>query len=220
MLLHIVSVFLGPGDSGGNLLGVFTDAAGTAPERRQEIAADLGYAETVFLTDRAAGALHIHTAATELPLAGHPLVGTAWLLGELGTPVDVLRPPAGAVPTWREGGLTWFRADPATAPPFQLERAASPDAVDAHPGSDTDWLDVWAFADEAAGRVRSRVFAPEGGSVIEDEATGSAAMVLTAVLGRDLDIRQGVGSQILTRPVDGGMVEIGGRCRLTDTREY
>lgn len=220
MLLHIVSVFLGPGDSGGNLLGVFTDAAGIAPERRQEIAADLGYAETVFVTDRATGALRIHTAAVELPLAGHPLVGTAWLLGELGTPLDVLRPAAGEVPTWREGDLTWFRADPVTAPPFQLERAASPAAVDAHPGSETDWLDVWAWSDEAAGRVRSRVFAPEGGTVIEDEATGSAAMVLTAVLGRDLDIRQGAGSQIRTRHAADGLVEVGGRCRLVDTREY
>src|SRR5439155_3020402 len=99
------------------------------------------------------------TPAAELPLAGHPLVGTSWLLREEAMPADVLRPPAGEVPTWRDGDLTWIRADPAFAPPFEREQLAAPEAVDAHPGAARadQVLEVWAWEDEDAGRVRARV---------------------------------------------------------------
>ena len=80
------------------------DGAAVPPAARQAVAAELGFSETVFVDDAATGELRIHTPTVELPLAGHPLVGTAWLLAETGTPVDTLRPPAGDVPTWREGG--------------------------------------------------------------------------------------------------------------------
>jgi predicted PhzF superfamily epimerase YddE/YHI9 len=45
----------------------------------------------------------------------------------------------------------------------------------------------------------------------EDEATGSAALPLSAELGREIEVRQGKGSVIWARPIDDGMVEIGGR---------
>lgn len=218
MKLHVVSVFLGP-DGGSNLLGVFL-GAGWDTARRQRVAADLGYSETVFVPDPTSGRLHIHTPATELPLAGHPLVGTGWLLAELGTPVDTLRPPAADVPTWSADGLQWIRADPADAPEFDIRQLGSPTEVEAYPppGSGPD-REVWAWADEAAGRVRARVF-PTAMGIVEDEATGSAAFRLTALLGRSLDIRQGTGSQIRTRLLDTGLVEVGGHCRLVETREY
>jgi len=218
--LHVVSVFLGPDETGGNPLGVFVEAGDTAPERRQEIAADLGYSETVFVTG-ADATLAIHTPTRELPLAGHPLVGTAWLLRGLGRPTDTLRPPAGPVPTWAAGDTTWIRADPADAPDFTLRRLATPAEVDAYAATDggENTLDIWSWLDEDAGRVRCRVF-PRDMGIVEDEATGAAALRLTAALGRPLDIRQGVGSQILSSPTAEGLVEIGGRCRLLDTREY
>ena len=87
--LHTLRVFLGPGGEGGNPLGVFLDGGAIAPADRQAVAAALGFSETVFVDDRATGELRIFTPAVELPLAGHPLVGTSWLLG-----VDMLRPPA------------------------------------------------------------------------------------------------------------------------------
>src|SRR5690625_4588719 len=58
--------------TGGNALGVFRDVPGLPERTRQEVAADLGFAETVFVEDLATGQLHIHTPTTELPLAGHP----------------------------------------------------------------------------------------------------------------------------------------------------
>ena len=51
---------------------------------------------------------------------------------------------------------------------------------------------VWAWDDESAGRVRARFFPTDLG-IAEDEATGAAAVLLGAALGRDLTIRQGVG---------------------------
>ncbi|MFI0219039.1 hypothetical protein [Streptomyces lydicus] len=49
--------------------------------------------------------------------------------------------------------------------------------------------------------------------IVEDEATGAAAVLLAHELGRPLDILQGAGSQLLTRPYPDGTVEVGGRVR-------
>ena len=62
------------------------------------MAAELGLSETVFVDDARQGVLRIFTPATELEFAGHPTVGSAWLLAREGEPVEVLRPPAGEVP--------------------------------------------------------------------------------------------------------------------------
>ncbi|HEY4453072.1 MAG TPA: PhzF family phenazine biosynthesis protein [Pseudonocardiaceae bacterium] len=218
--LNVVKVFLGPGGTGGNPLGVFTDAADVPAARRQEIAADLGFSETVFVADPVTARLWIHTPAVELPLAGHPLVGTSWLLAEEGRPVDVLRPPAGEVATWHADGRTWISADPDLAPHFDLTQLASVAEVDAHPGAGPGaHLQVWAWEDESAGRVRVRVF-PTSMGVAEDEATGSAAMRLGQELGRPLIIRQGVGSEIVVRPRPDGTMEVGGRVESVETRDY
>ncbi|TQN31198.1 PhzF family phenazine biosynthesis protein [Haloactinospora alba] len=216
--LRVVTVFLGPGDTGGNLLGVLTEASGLDQRRRQTIAADLGYAETVFLEDAASGALRIHTPEEELPLAGHPLVGTSWLLGDR-CPSE-LNPPAGPVPTWNEGAITWIRADPASAPSYDIRQLPTPDDVDAvADGVSESKLHVWAWEDEEAGQVRARVF-PVVGGTREDEATGSAALRLGALLGRPLAVRQGTGSRIDLRPGPDGLVDVGGRCALVETRDH
>lgn len=218
--LHVVTVFVGPDGRGGNPLGVFLDAADLTAEQRQEIATDLGYSETVFVTDVARGELRINTPAMELPLAGHPLVGTSWLLAREGKGVDVLRPPAGEVPTWVEDGRTWIRARPEWAPEFDTRQLASPAEVEDHPGAGPDeHLHVWAWVDEPSGIVRVRVF-PTMMGITEDEATGAAAIRLGAQLGVPLTIRQGKASEIITRPGPDGTVEIGGRVDPIETRQY
>jgi predicted PhzF superfamily epimerase YddE/YHI9 len=218
--LNVVKVFVGPDGTGGNPLGVFTDAADVPAARRQEVAAELGYSETVFVADAERGTLRIHTPAVELPLAGHPLVGTAWLLAEQGRPVDVLRPPAGEVTTWQAEGRTWIRSDPNLAPHFDLTPLERVAEVDAHPGAGPGaHLQVWAWEDEPAGKVRVRVF-PTSMGVAEDEATGSAAMRLGQVLGRPLVIRQGIGSEIVVRPGPDGTIEVGGRVEPMPRRTY
>ena len=211
---HLLRVFLGPDGAGGNPLGVVLDAGAMPAGERQAVAAELGYSETVFVEDRATGALRIHTPTVELQLAGHPLVGTAWLLAHAGTPVATLRPPPGAVPTWSDGELTWIRGRPEWGPPYDTPRLASPAAVDALevPGGEA-LLAAWAWEDEDAGRLRARVF-PNRIGIEEDEATGAAALQLGALLGRDLVIRQGVGSELNVRPGEDGTGAVGGRVAL------
>ena len=53
----------------------------------------------------------------------------------------------------------------------------------------------------------------------EDEATGAAAVRMGGLLARDLDIRQGVGSQLLVHQGPDGTVEVGGRVELVATRD-
>ena len=67
--------------------------------------------------------------------------------------------------------------------------------------------------------IRKRVFVTEAG-IAEDEATGAAAMLQVAQLGREIEIHQGQGSIIYGRPLDDGRVEISGRVVLDETREY
>ena len=219
--LHILKVFVGENGAGGNPLGVFLEGREVPEEDRQRIAADLGFSETVFVEDSPRGELRIFTPATELPFAGHPLVGTAWLLAQEGPGLSVLRPPAGEVPTRTEGDLTFISGRPEWAPPFEHFELGSPAEVETleGPPDGHDLAGVWAWQDREAGVVRARVFAPRVG-VVEDEATGSHAVGLAAWLGRRITIRQGHGSLILAEPQPDGSVEIGGRTELVETRDY
>lgn len=219
--LHVLRVFVGPDGRGGNPLGVFLDGPAVPAPLRQAVAAELGFSETVFVED-AAGRVRIHTPTVELPFAGHPLVGTSWLLAAVGRPTDVLRPPAGEVATWRDGaGRHWVRGRAEWAPAMTLRRYDDPAAVDALIGAPDGlgFVDAWAWADEAAGEVRCRVFAPAVG-VAEDEATGAAAVRLVTALARPLAISQGVGSLLLARPGPGGSAEVGGASVLVETRDH
>jgi predicted PhzF superfamily epimerase YddE/YHI9 len=219
--LHLLRVFCGEEGAGGNPLAVFLDGSEVPPERRQHVAADLGLSETVFVDDPERGDIRIFSPSVEMDFAGHPTVGTAWLLAEHGMPVEALRPPVGEVAVRYEDPLSFVAGRPEWPPQFELDEVGSAEAVDALDGPPTgrDMVGAWAWVDEAAGIVRARVF-PVRLGIAEDEATGSAAVQLAALLGRAIDIRQGRGSRILARPAEGGYVEIGGRSVLDEVREY
>jgi trans-2,3-dihydro-3-hydroxyanthranilate isomerase len=73
---------------GGNPLAVVTDARGLDEAAMQAIAREFNYSETTFVTapaDRTATArVRIFTPGGELPFAGHPTVGTAFVLSSIG----------------------------------------------------------------------------------------------------------------------------------------
>jgi predicted PhzF superfamily epimerase YddE/YHI9 len=222
--VHVLSVFVTADGAYGNPLGVVLDGVDVASADRQRIAAELAYSETVFvdtsLDDAAATiCIDIYTPTQRLPFAGHPTVGTAWLLAQVGQPVAALRTQAGDVATWGDGEMRWVRARPEWAPDFTLHRHPSPDDVLALDGAPAgvDALYAWAWADEGIGAVRARMFGP-GVGVAEDEATGAAAIRLTAHVGRPLTILQGRGSVLHTRLGPHGTVELGGRVMLTEVR--
>ena len=72
----------------GNPLAVITDGDGLSTDTMQDIAREMNLSETVFVQkptdDRALARLRIFTTKEELKLAGHPVVGTWFLLAELG----------------------------------------------------------------------------------------------------------------------------------------
>jgi predicted PhzF superfamily epimerase YddE/YHI9 len=223
-MLHVLRVFMGPGGSGGNPLGVFVEGAGIAPERRQAVAHDLGFSETVFVDsiDDGSAAVRIHTPEVELPFAGHPTLGTAWLLRNIGEDVSAIRCVSGDVAAWQDGELAWIGARPEWVHGIpEPDRLASPAAVDSvvPPQMGEPGHYVWAWEDEATGRVRARFFPTDLG-IAEDEATGAAAVLLGAALARDLTIRQGVGSEINVRPHGDGSIDVGGRVELIEHRAH
>jgi trans-2,3-dihydro-3-hydroxyanthranilate isomerase len=71
----------------GNQLAVFTDAGALSTEQMQAIAKEMNYSETTFVIRRSfeeekekGHRVRIFTVNEELPFAGHPTLGTAWVL--------------------------------------------------------------------------------------------------------------------------------------------
>jgi len=83
--LHIVDVFAERRYS-GNQLAVVLEQEALSGAQRQSIAQEMNFSETTFVTTRpeAGGAYRvaIFTPAEELPFAGHPTLGTAWVIRE------------------------------------------------------------------------------------------------------------------------------------------
>lgn len=220
----MLRVFCGPGGGYGNELGVVREGS-VLPDRedRQAFAARLGFSETVFVDDPERGVIDIYTPTLRLPFASYSCVGAAWLLD-----VPELVTEAGVAGARLDGEFSWIEALPEWAPPRTFRQYASSAEIDdlevPPPGERSEmgvppdgvWggIYAWAWEDEAAGRIRARAFPGRDDGIDEDEATGAAALQLTARLGRALNIVQGTGSQILTAPQPHGWVEVGGRVFL------
>ena len=73
----------------GNQLAVVLDADGLDASTMQSIAREFNFSETTFVTapndQRHTARVRIFTPGRELPFAGHPTVGTAFVLASLGT---------------------------------------------------------------------------------------------------------------------------------------
>src|ERR1700693_5288017 len=140
--VRVLRVFTDDAGKRGNSLGVVQDAGGISQARRRAIASKLGYSETVFVEDGAR--IQIFTPATELRFAGHPLVGSAWLLR---TPL--LHPPAGAVRTRVEGNRALIIASAEWSPEFERRQLKTPAAVDALSPPARGNIQAWAWQDES-----------------------------------------------------------------------
>lgn len=87
----------------GNQLGVFPDGRGLGDELMIKATREMNFSETVFFLppDEAAADAHVRifTPGGEIPFAGHPTLGSAWVLGEaLGKETVALQTGVGLVP--------------------------------------------------------------------------------------------------------------------------
>ncbi len=88
----------------GNQVAVFADGSGLSAEVMQRAAREMNLSETVFVLEpddvaAADARVRIFTPATELPFAGHPVLGTAFVLGEeRGSSLIRLQTGVGVIP--------------------------------------------------------------------------------------------------------------------------
>ena len=205
---YVLRVFTRDG-SGGNSLGVVTDILGLDEAKMQSIATDLGFSETIFLSwfEGTMPKARIFTPSTEIPFAGHPLVGAAWVLISLG-PIDpgAIECATGPIRIRQSDGLTWIEgagdqpvrslsadlapelvavdiAEVLMPIPYLIVQVGTPDEVEkVTPSLAAGLGEVYVWAWEREGQaVRARFFAPDLG-ITEDPATGSAAFALAARL--------------------------------------
>ena len=138
----------------GNALAVFPDARGLDAGTMQGLAREMNLSETAFVfpSSRATRHIRFFTPTSEVPLVGHPTVGTWWALADLGLLTDL--PPDGTTTITQETGrgvlpvdITMVGGRPTrvvmtqTVPLFgdTVDRAAlalavgGPDALTAHP---------------------------------------------------------------------------------------
>ncbi|MCI0511368.1 trans-2,3-dihydro-3-hydroxyanthranilate isomerase [Chromohalobacter marismortui] len=115
----------------GNPLAVFTEASGICAERMQAIATELNLSETVFVGKQTADnrfPIRIFTPGTELPFAGHPVIGTAHLLASLDLAdrrsLLVLQAGVGNLEVHFDEGMARFKtARPVDVQPSSLDSA-------------------------------------------------------------------------------------------------
>jgi trans-2,3-dihydro-3-hydroxyanthranilate isomerase len=134
----------------GNQLAVFTDARGVEADTMQALAKEIGFSETTFVLPAEAGGtarMRIFTPAAELPFAGHPTLGTAWVLAApLQRSLIELETGSGLVPVEVErdesGALVFGRM---VQPIPTVERYAEPDRLLAALGLERSALPVESY---------------------------------------------------------------------------
>ena len=136
MRLHIVDVFAETRYA-GNQLAVVRDCASLSADAMQTIAREMNFSETTFVIDESPtrAKVRIFTPEQELPFAGHPTIGTAWVLAHRrdteGSDPSVsrycLELAAGNVGVTFDGagGIAWMSPPkPKLGERFAIERAA------------------------------------------------------------------------------------------------
>ena len=139
----------------GNQLAVFLQPQGLTPAQMQRIAKEMAFSETTFVFPPEDGGdvkMRIFTPGVELPMAGHPTIGTTFALaieGRIARGRDRLVFELGIGPTpvsleWNGGDLTfaWMTQLPPTFGQVISDRAALAAAVGLNSGDLVDGLPI------------------------------------------------------------------------------
>jgi trans-2,3-dihydro-3-hydroxyanthranilate isomerase len=102
----------------GNQLAVFLGAENLSTEEMQKIAREINFAESTFITkiepENNSATIRIFTPEHEMQFAGHPIIGTSWvLMNKLidNNPRNLkLTVPIGEIPIQQIGELVWLKA--------------------------------------------------------------------------------------------------------------
>ncbi|MBO9585700.1 MAG: PhzF family phenazine biosynthesis protein [Flavobacterium sp.] len=102
----------------GNQLAVFLDAENLSSEEMQQMAREINFAESTFVTkldkENNKAEVRIFTPAQEMQFAGHPIIGTSWVLMNKifdHSPSEIkLEVPIGPIPINKTGDLVWLKA--------------------------------------------------------------------------------------------------------------
>jgi trans-2,3-dihydro-3-hydroxyanthranilate isomerase len=126
---------------GGNQLAVFRDGSGVRDELMQAAAKELNLPETTFVVPAEHGGDHklrIFTPARELPFAGHPTVGTAFVLADSRDATLRLEEQVGTLAVTVRDGFTEMEQPLPTFEPVAdrdaVAASVSLDAADLEPG--------------------------------------------------------------------------------------
>ena len=114
---YIVDVFADK-KYAGNQLAVFMDAENLSTEQMQQMAREMNFAESTFVTklDKAnnKAEIRIFTPAHEMQFAGHPIIGTSWVLMNKifeNSPNEIkLEVPIGPIAINKTEDLIWLKA--------------------------------------------------------------------------------------------------------------
>lgn len=102
----------------GNQLAVFLGAEALSKEEMQKIAREINFAESTFITklepENKFAEIKIFTPEHEMQFAGHPIIGTSWVLMNRifeNQPEKIrLSVPIGEIPIHQSGDLVWLQA--------------------------------------------------------------------------------------------------------------
>ncbi|WP_316633194.1 PhzF family phenazine biosynthesis protein [uncultured Flavobacterium sp.] len=114
---YIVDVFADK-KYAGNQLAVFLDAGNLSSNEMQQIAREINFAESTFVTkldlDNNVAEIKIFTPAHEMQFAGHPIIGTSWVLMNKifkNEPKQItLNVPIGPIQIHKTDELIWLKA--------------------------------------------------------------------------------------------------------------
>jgi trans-2,3-dihydro-3-hydroxyanthranilate isomerase len=169
----------------GNQLAVFTDAREIDEELMQALATEVGFSETTFVLPPEAGGdarVRIFNPAHEMAFAGHPILGTAWVLAQpLQRGVVELETPMGIVPVEFErdesGGLVFGRM---VQPVPTVRPVEETEALFAALGVDGSTLPVELY-DNGATQIVVTLESPDAVATLAPEPSAIARFGVTGV---------------------------------------
>jgi len=169
----------------GNQLAVFTDARGLDDATMQALTREIGFSETVFVLPPEQGGtarIRIFNPGTEMRFAGHPTLGTAFVLGApLQRGIIELETLAGIVPVALErdesGAIVFGRM---TQPVPRVEAVDDPDRVLAAIGAERSTLPIELY-DNGARHILVTLDEPSELERLKRDGEAIASLEITGV---------------------------------------